>query len=334
MSRIRAISHRRRLVSSAALAGAATLTLATLTVAGGASAAGDAPTITVEDGLQILEFAAVSAEDSFRFVPYGEHPDAEFPEDTDPSPGDSFTFGQELVQGDVVVGTDHVTCTSAGADQDNVCSVTMDFADGTISAIGVDRGGDDGVPFPLDIVDGTGTYDGASGTLTVDPSASEEPDLFRLAFTAPAFDPLPFVETVDGVSSLDLYADLISETYTPVGGEPGPEPTRKDFAPAIGDTFTFVDDLHQDGLVVGTDAGLCTITDDEGKASCTATFTFPNGTITVDGPAEFTSDDAFSIPITSGTGAFAGIDGTMYGTTAPKEKDDTILRLVYTQPDA
>ncbi|MGQ0623350.1 MAG: allene oxide cyclase barrel-like domain-containing protein [Sporichthyaceae bacterium] len=337
MPRTRAAAARGRLIAGAARTGAALAGAATVSgvivgvwaAAAGAAAEGPTPTITVEDGLQIIRMSALSGPEGSRFVPYGEHPGSGSPDhDGGAAPSDSVAFGQELFQGDVPVGTDQVSCTAARTGPGHLCTVRIDFADGTISAHGLDRIEGTGDFFVLDITEGTGNYEDASGTLTVTASGDESPDAFRLAFTAPAFEAAPLVESENGVSTLALYSDLITETYTPPGGEPGPVPRGTDSPRAIGDTISFTHDLLQQGYPVGTDAGGCTRTDEEGTVRCSVTLTFRNGTITVDGPATTRAEGAFTLPIVSGTGDFAGITGTLYSDDA-QESDDAVLRLVF-----
>ncbi len=123
--------------------------------------------------------------------------------------------------------------------------------------------------------------------------------------------PNPKVSTADGKSVIKFLSHTEKETFFPKGGEPLTE--ESDQAPKAGDAFGFEDVNSQDGTTVGTDSGRCevlTATEESGTGRCVVKVTFADGTITIDGKTIFTEDDSpFTMPITSGTGAYAGAKG-------------------------
>ncbi len=90
------------------------------------------------------------------------------------SPGDVTVWGpnplyDEANEADTGALT-HGSCLSLNAAGDNHCLETVVFADGSTLAIqGIQRGS--GEPSLTTIVGGSGTYRGATGTVSVDPSA-------------------------------------------------------------------------------------------------------------------------------------------------------------------
>jgi hypothetical protein len=128
-----------------------------------------------------------------------------------------------------------------------------------------------------------------------------------------------------------------SSHYIPKGGEPTEE--FPDEQPAVGDAFSFTDDLRQDGDLVGTSEGTCTVLP-ENAISCAATFTFAGGTVRASGPVDEGEDETApsTIAITGGTGDYAGISGTLTILDKSDEADpsDTLstLTLRYSLPDS
>jgi hypothetical protein len=94
-----------------------------------------------------------------------------------PKPGDTFSFTDNLTQGDTLVGTDKGQC-SVEADGTFRCEVTYNFPSGTLVA----RGGAHSdnfakrIPFEVPLLSGTGAYSGATGTVRVAPNADESSD--------------------------------------------------------------------------------------------------------------------------------------------------------------
>jgi hypothetical protein len=88
---------------------------------------------------------------------------------------------------------------------------------------------------------------------------------------------------------------------------------------SLGDEFVFTSDLTKHGTLVGHTGVVCTTTSVEREESqCVGTASFDKGQITIQGllagePA------VFEFPITGGTGAFEGADGTL----VVKELSDT-----------
>ena len=90
------------------------------------------------------------------------------------SPGDVTVWGPNPLfdeANEVDTGAlTHGSCLSLNAAGDNHCLETVVFADGSTLAIqGIQRGS--GEPSVTTIVGGSGTYRGATGTVSVDPSA-------------------------------------------------------------------------------------------------------------------------------------------------------------------
>lgn len=122
----------------------------------------------------------------------------------------------------------------------------------------------------------------------------------------------PTVTTANGKTVLKFLSHTVKETFTPKGGKPTTDDPQQQ--PGVGDKFSFVDDNSQGGTKIGTDSGDCTIVKSTERASiahCLVPMTFANGTITVEGDAEFAENSPpFKVPITAGTGAYAGATGS------------------------
>lgn len=136
--------------------------------------------------------------------------------------------------------------------------------------------------------------------------------LLLAAPAAAAEWPDPKVNISDGQSVIKLLAHTEEETFTPKGGKPTTgEPDRR---PEVGDSFAFVDSNTQDGTKVGTNTGRCEVVSSTEKSvtsRCAVTVALADGTLTIHGDAVFSQETApFTIPITGGTGAYAGARGT------------------------
>ncbi len=97
-----------------------------------------------------------------------------------------------------------------------------------------------------------------------------------------------------------------TDTYTPHGGKAAPGgPTGM---PAAGDQLDIHSTLDRSGKTVGTDH-VHFVLGAGGSATLTATETFADGVIVVRGTVPF--DPTLTMPVTSGTGAYAGKTGTL-----------------------
>jgi hypothetical protein len=122
-----------------------------------------------------------------------------------------------------------------------------------------------------------------------------------------AFATLPVASATAGTSTIKV----TSVTVTQVSHDVKPK------GPSRGDTIVYRDRLvnaaaqfgKHKGAVVGSDSGKLTF-----SGPHTATFqgkaVLPGGTLTLSGPA-YTSAAGLVIPVTGGTGAFAGVHGTL-----------------------
>lgn len=299
-------------------------------------------TTTTEDGFTVIVLDGT--ETGSTFTPKdGETTTGE--PTSEPGPGDAFGFTDDLTQAGVLVGTDKGACTIV-PDAKAKCAATFTFAKGTVSAAGVNEFTADGTPFTVTVTGGTGAYAGAKGTLTVldftdakDPSDKLSTLTLKLA-TAAAKPPMSApaetvskatTSTVGGKTVLKAHEVETSSMFVPKGGT-----ATKDFPdhePAAGDAFTFVNDLHQGDTLVGTDAGGCTFVSAEAPVKCDVTVSLPGGTIHVVGDAD---GDAFTIPIASGTGAYAGITGSVlvvdHSGSGEDEDDSSDLTFTYSLP--
>lgn len=147
----------------------------------------------------------------------------------------------------------------------------------------------------------------------------------------------PKTSTEHGMTVMTLDDTETSSHFLPLGSDSSEDefPTTP---PVPGDAFVFTDDLRQDGVLVGTDTGKCTIVSGT-SAHCSVVVTFAGGTVTVSGPTTFTEDgEPFSLPLTGGTGAYEGITGNVTVVDATDEADPadklSTLTLTFTLPEA
>jgi hypothetical protein len=94
---------------------------------------------------------------------------------------------------------------------------------------------------------------------------------------------------------------------------------------SLGDEFIFTSDLTKHGRLVGHTGVVCTTTSVVREESqCVGTASFDKGQITIQGLLAGEPDE-FEFPITGGTGAFEGADGTL----VVKELSDTQELLIF-----
>lgn len=77
---------------------------------------------------------------------------------------------------------------------------------------------------------------------------------------------------------------------------------------SLGDRFILSDILLQDGAEVGSNSGICTITDIRGAALCNVTFILPGGTLSIQFVNSPPPEKHFAV--TGATGDFAGREGS------------------------
>lgn len=145
-----------------------------LTLPLSAYAGDDGPTVTTSGATTTIKVLETETLDKFQ--PKGEAVQ-DFPdeEDFEPKVGDAFVFASDLTQGSTKVGTDEGKCTATHVDLKaqvitNSCKVTITFANGTlVAADTLTFGGEegDGGGFDVDLVSGTGAYQGAKGNVHV-----------------------------------------------------------------------------------------------------------------------------------------------------------------------
>lgn len=141
----------------------------------------------------------------------------------------------------------------------------------------------------------------------------------------------PKVTTADGKQVIEVHAVATGEQFVPKGGGPTDDfPEDEDFEPEMGDAFTFTEDLSQDGVLVGTDSGTCTIVS-ASTSTCDVTVTFPRGTLRLMDTLTFDESDEegapFTVALVSGTGAYAGAKGS--GRVVDNEDESSDITLTF-----
>jgi hypothetical protein len=109
-------------------------------------------------------------------------------------------------------------------------------------------------------------------------------------------------------------------------GEPGP---------SAGDAQVFLDEVHRSGRLVGSSAGVCTLTamsETRIVVSCATTLTFTDGsTLTTHGVSDENPQvgpTSFRWAVTGGTGRYRGAAGEVVGTFVPNSDNvELVIRL-------
>lgn len=297
--------------------------------------------VATEDGT--TTFTIHSVETGGQFIPAGGEP-TEFPEDELPQAGDAFTFTDDLSQDGTLVGTDEGTCTVSDGGDEITCDVAITFAGGTIRALDTSPFTEDeeGEPFDVPLVSGTGAYEGIDGTATVVDNPDESQTItveYTIAgesegegdggATAAANEAVKPKSTTDGDEiTIEVHA---VETDFAVTDKDGELIDLDDelLEPRPGDVYSFTEELDQDGVAVGTAEGSCTVVRVAGEdEDCEITYDFPNGTIETRGLASFPDEGLpppTSFAITGGTGAYSGAEGTLTFTFIDLESTDDVL---------
>lgn len=336
---------------------AAALGVALVLGSAGMAAADRLGDLTVSTEGETTTFTIRSVETGSQFIPKGGKPTDGFPDEA-PKAGDAFTFTDDLSQGGKLVGTDKGTCTIGAGGDEITCDVAITFANGTIRALDTspfDPAEEGSEPFTVPLTSGTGAYDGIDGTAHV-VTNDDESQTITVEYTlegdgqvsavpaggaatggtaAAAKDPVEPTATKDGdETTIKVRATETSSQFIPKGGKPTddfPDPDAGE-SPAVGDAFAFASDLTQQGTKVGTDKGECTllaILEAAEDLRCDGTLTFANGTIAAGGTLRFVLGDEgkpFTVPITAGSGAYAGIKGTLTIQEVSEKVDDYTLK--------
>lgn len=287
------------------------------------------PTVTTEDGMQVMRL--LGHETQGKFIPKGgeptDHPTGE------PRPGDGFSFLEELHQDKALVGTDTGLCTILpGAAHVARCEVTVTFPKGTMTVVG--EGAEEQKESTYKLTGGTGAYAGVSGIVKATELSDTDSRLTFLFKTPAEAGPAkagapvaePKITAVGSKQVIHLIAEQTDTKYIPKGGKPTADfPDEKSGGPKPGDAFAFTEDLKQDGVRVGTDKGGCTFSAPKDPLHCAVTLSFPAGDIGVEG--EVVDGQANTLKLTSGTGAYAGIAGSV--TVVDIDDDHTDLTLAF-----
>jgi hypothetical protein len=280
------------------------------------------PTVTTEDGMQVMHLLGHQTDG--RLIPKGGAP-TPVPS-MEPRPGDAFSFTEELRQNGTLVGTDTGLCTILPGDRKAArCEVEVTFPKGTVTVAG--EGTEAQKETTYKVTGGTGAYAGASGVVLAKELSETDSDLTFRFTTGGGSGGGPTITTDGAQRVLHLVAESAEAQFIPKGGEPTSEfPDGSGKRPKAGDAFAFTENLKQDGTKVGDDKGRCTFAGPDDPLHCLVTLTFPQGDIVAEG--EFVDGRTNTIALTRGTGAFVGIVGTV----AVKDIDDdhTDLRLRFT----
>jgi hypothetical protein len=119
----------------------------------------------------------------------------------------------------------------------------------------------------------------------------------------------PTVTTNGATRTIQLFSHTTSMSFIPQGGQPTSTPPAQ--APKPGDAIAFTDSVSQHGVQVGTASIRCTVVSVQ-AASCSGTYTFPNGTIKGVASASLSQqNNAVHGTITGGTGAYEGARGEL-----------------------
>jgi hypothetical protein len=112
----------------------------------------------------------------------------------------------------------------------------------------------------------------------------------------------------EGENEFTLIGTVVEETDIDLG------PTGD----SQGDQFVFTDDLFKEGKHVGWNGGVCTVVrlvpEVSASLQCVATFSLPEGQITVQGLVTFEFEDApapLTVAITGGTDAYERAQGEL-----------------------
>jgi len=150
--------------------------------------------------------------------------------------------------------------------------------------------------------------------------------LVATAAGATAADADPTTTVENGKTVLKVSEVAVDIAYTPKGGPTVTTPPTA--APSPGSELSFANDLVQDKVKVGGDKGTCKV-GAGAKAYCDVTLTFARGSIRVFGDADFSST-VHVVPLSSGSGAWSGVNGTVTIVDHANFLSDLTLR--YTVP--
>jgi hypothetical protein len=82
---------------------------------------------------------------------------------------------------------------------------------------------------------------------------------------------------------------------------------------SLGDEIVFSEKLLRGGSQVGHEGAVCTtVSVERTEAHCVATFWFPEGQISGEGLVTLGSTAPYDVPITGGSGKYAGVEGELH----------------------
>jgi hypothetical protein len=97
---------------------------------------------------------------------------------------------------------------------------------------------------------------------------------------------------------------------------------------SLGDEIVFSEKLLDGGKQIGHEGAVCTtVSVERSEAQCIATFSFPDGEITVQGLVILGSKAPYSGPITGGSGKYQGAAGELHVTPISATEGIQTLRL-------
>jgi hypothetical protein len=97
---------------------------------------------------------------------------------------------------------------------------------------------------------------------------------------------------------------------------------------SLGDEIVFSEKLLDGGKQIGHEGAVCTtVSVERSEAQCIATFSFPDGEITVQGLVILGSNAPYSGPITGGSGKYQGAAGELHVTPISATEGIQTLRL-------
>lgn len=207
--------------------------------------------------------------------------------------GDVFIFDSNEINAGGLTGTVSGECTSLPEDNDSFCTISFEFAEGTILVQGV-------FFRVMSITAGTGCFAGISGLVQGDVIDGQTDDEFFLQYEF----------SVDGVgeTTLTCNSQIFDFTWFESGEDEFIDYDRNNLI-SPGDMFVF--DEHPVLVSVLGDqaiaAGRCVIIEEvqtNNNSFCTIVFAFPNGELVVEGFFE-------DMTIIGGSGCFEGSRGTV-----------------------
>jgi hypothetical protein len=139
--------------------------------------------------------------------------------------------------------------------------------------------------------------------------------------------PEPKVTTDGEIRTFEFRSHTTSEKFVPKGG--APTETFPESQPKPGDGVSFVDELTQNGVKIGTGDGTCTFGDATPVTlACDVTMRFAKGTLRFAGTLPLEDEAPFTVPISGGTGVYDGARGEIR--VVQLSEDDDSNTITYT----